>query len=105
MADCLPTLMGVVGCQVLLAAAPGSAIILPRYSSGTHPMSGQQAALSGEFLCERERKGISPIPEDTDHLGSNARWALVTWSDSGVLHSLTFWQYRNNLSHRACCSL
>lgn len=56
MADCLPTLMGAVGCQVLLAAAPGSAIILPRYSSGTRPMSGQQAALSGEFLWERERE-------------------------------------------------
>lgn len=39
--------MGVVGGRVFLAAAPDSAIILPRYSGGTRPMPGQQAALWG----------------------------------------------------------
>lgn len=49
--------MGVVGGQVFLAAAPDSAVILPRYSGGIRPMPGQQAALWGNS-SEREMWGL-----------------------------------------------
>lgn len=74
-------------------AAPGSTIILPRYERHTPNVWTADSSLGNS--SGRERGNVS------DHLGSSARWALVTWSDLGVLHSLILWVYRSNLSHRA----